>query len=817
MPGQEGRWDRATTKRRHKREGGQMNVLRTKLLLLLLLAVVVPLVCAGSASAEGPVKLILSSHIGWEVNAITKGTVCKTECQRGTASGEPGGFEFPMSVAVAPTGSIYIAESGNDRVQELAAGGEFISMFGKEVNESTKGDVCTAEEIAKAAVKCGKGVPGAEAGAFVQPQGVAVEPAGSEEDVYVEDPGSWSIDKYAPDGTFLLRIGKRVNETKDGTPGSTEAEQNVCTAASHDVCGAGIQGDPENPEPSAFDFKQGTGVGDQLAFGSDPEPLLFVGDHNRIQEFDPAGKWKGEIEVPATITAPEPGGISGIAIEQSSHIAYVVYNNQPTIHEFDIITKTELPGSIQVPNAFFVLGISIDSAGHVAVAAKDNESEQLVLYVYKASDGDLISSSTVPITENISGIGFSEQGSLYAVVPNRQEVLSYNLLPVGEFKTGSGVCHVGPERESSDTFACVLSGEVNPYSVPNTQALFEWGKTCALGASTGTQSLGPVEEQIPIEATIENVRPNDTLCFRIAGHDQNVQPPEALVGEAAQVETPPVQPRIIGTSVSFVTSSSAVLSAELNPENAPTEYYFELAAEPNAEAKLASCHNAKLSGCPGVATTARAESNAYGKVGTTLEARGLQANTRYLYRLNADNYQETQLRAVSEESTFTTVGLPVQEAFTGPPSAVTQTSAHIEGAVNPDGVQSTYTFEMGVYEGAATQYDVVSSGSTGAGTVAEQESLTLTGLQPGVTYAYRIAIRSGYGSAQGALAIFTTSALPATLSAPLAPVLLPSPDIGFPKSSVTCKRGYKLSKQGKCTKRKKAKARHRARKGKKKK
>src|SRR6202042_3686488 len=111
----------------------------------------------------------------------------------------------------------YVADTANARVQELSPDGKFIAMFGKEVNATNKGDICTAVE---AAVKCKAGVAGEEAGAFARPQSVVVEPAGTEENLYVENTGDWSIDKYSSNGAFLLRIGKEVNETKDHTSGA---------------------------------------------------------------------------------------------------------------------------------------------------------------------------------------------------------------------------------------------------------------------------------------------------------------------------------------------------------------------------------------------------------------------------------------------------------------------------------------------------------------------------------------------------------------------------------------------------------------------
>jgi hypothetical protein len=127
---------------------------------------------------------------------------------------------------------------------------------------------------------------------------------------------------------------------------------------------------------------------------------------------------------------------------------------------------------------------------------------------------------------------------------------------------------------------------------------------------------------------------------------------------------------------------------------------------------------------------------------------------------------------------------------------VAQTSARVEGTVNPQGSQSTYAFELGVYEGMATQYDIVASGSTGTGTVAEPETVTLTGLQPGKTYAYRISVGNGdianeTHTLQGAMATFTTAGAPVLLSSPPTVALLPVPAVSIPRepaAKVTAKK-----------------------------
>ncbi|MGA7817236.1 hypothetical protein, partial [Caballeronia sp.] len=251
-------------------------------------------VAAASARAEAPVKLILSSHIGGEVNKTTKGDVCTVvsgdECQPGSRGGAAGSFSYPESVASAPSGNIYVGDQANHRVQEFTDAGEFVLTFGEEVNATTKGDVCTEEEIKNTGARCKPGLAGAVATALDDPQDLIVDPMTG--DVYVLDSENFRVDEYTSSGQLLLMVGKEVNETEDQTSGSGEAERNLCTAVSKDTCKAGVEGSANNSEKGVFAFNYaGNLLGNLLAVsgGAEPERVLYVADEDRVQEISPEG------------------------------------------------------------------------------------------------------------------------------------------------------------------------------------------------------------------------------------------------------------------------------------------------------------------------------------------------------------------------------------------------------------------------------------------------------------------------------------------------------------------------------------------------
>ncbi|HSZ70041.1 MAG TPA: hypothetical protein VK756_06745 [Solirubrobacteraceae bacterium] len=775
------------------------------------LAVVVPAVGVAQA-APAPVKEIFSSQI-------------------------TNGFSFPTGVAVnddpaSPDhNDIYVTDLGHHRVQVLTASGVFVAMFGLEVNQTKtqvvqalrgNGETPTEKELeeenlctAASGDTCQEGEGGENAEALREPEGIAIDPNSG--DVYVQDFGNSRVDEYTAEGKFILTVGREVNETEDHTIGASETEKNICTAVSKDTCKEGIRREPESSEHDAFDFAQG---GDMLTVGG-PEDLLYVGEEHRVQELKPNGEWAGEF--------PVSGTISALAIDNNNDTVYAVYVEEPVIHEFDAATGAELASSITVPGATSVSGVAVDPTGRLAASVyefverpqEQEGEEKLFGDLYEASDGHLISTIAVPSSLRIfKALSFSENGDLYASAVY-SAVLAYNLKPVGEVLASPATCAPGPLSGSSLTLACTLNGEVNPQGVSETEAFFEWGSTPGLGQQTARVQ---VEAPEAVHAVVV-ARPNETIYYQLVGYDHNVKAPEDLLSETLSKRTPSVAPRIVGTpTASFVSSFSAELLGEVNPENTNTTYAFQYA--PACNATEDPCP--PIAEAPGIHETTLQQSPDYGPVGTTAEITGLQPATTYRYTLTAKNAEGQA--ALSEtgsstlpQGTFTTGPAPSVAAATGAPSAVTTTSALISGSVSPGGQPATYIFELGVYIGASTVYGVVLSGTVPAETQAAAESEQLTGLQPGTTYAYRITIRSGYGEATGTSATFTTEGLPAILTSPPTGTLLPTPSIAFPNTTAPSKDAkakkektkHKKTKHAARKQNKRTRARHKAAKQKK--
>ena len=745
------------------------------------------------------------------------------------------GFSYPESVTVdndpqSPEYSdVYVADKGNHRMQVLSPSGAFVEMFGAEVNATTKGNICTAASNNT----CQPGANGSAPGQFSAPYGVTIDPSNGDvyvaEYVFTEAGFGLRVQKLTAEGAFLYEIGKEVNTTKDKEVGATEAEKNLCSEVEIEKggeCGGPAQDIPESLEDGSFNFDQN--AGNLIAVGGEnTKDLLYVGDEHRVQEFEAAsGKWVGEI--PLTSIPAEPGSkVQALALDPESGDVYLSYPNGNVVHVFNPEGNAELSSIVVKPlhegEGVSLQGMAVDASGRLAVVGSEGDVRPFGS-LYDTDNGHRVSAFAIPTGVTVArGIGISSTDDLYAASYDRalgeeQEVLVYKAEPIGELAIGSSACESGAEHESSATFDCTLNGEANPEGVSETEALFEWGRTPDLGEKTPSQ---PVAATGPLH-TVVSLRPNEEYYYSLSGFDHNLEPPEeAFSSEEASLTTDTVASRIIGLPTApTIRSLSAVLFSELNPENAQSEYFFEYA---QAGGTLAACTrvSAREQDCAGVSSTPILSSGVYGKIGASAEVTSLQPDTTYDYRLFVENESRTKpgehLRITGPEASFTTALAPSPSAQTGAYGAVTPTSAIISGAVNPDGLAAGYAFELGVYNGANTQYTIVSSGSAGLSNEPVSESYALSGLQPGTTYAYRISVSSGYilnesHTLQGASAVFTTAGAATVLVAPpslpilATPVVPPEPKTSPPAKK--CKQGHIRNKHGACVKKKTKKKVH---------
>jgi len=150
------------------------------------------------------------------------------DCRLGVDGNRAGQFATPSGIAVDSQGDLYVYDSpgctggdscvdtfayppyGNHRIQKFDSEGNFLLMFGGDVNEgggtpSNPGDVCTAEHIANGDV-CGGGKGGIGNGEFGFEPGAGLDPGGDFIDIGPDDTvyvgGRGRIQEFESSGAF---------------------------------------------------------------------------------------------------------------------------------------------------------------------------------------------------------------------------------------------------------------------------------------------------------------------------------------------------------------------------------------------------------------------------------------------------------------------------------------------------------------------------------------------------------------------------------------------------------------------------------------
>jgi hypothetical protein len=202
---------------------------------------------------------------GWGVaDGAGQFETCTTTCLAGLSGGGAGEFNHVEGVATDSSGDVYVADSGNNRIDEFSPAGAFIKAYGWGV--APRSAVVGAGGFETCTTTCQAGISGGGAGELDDASDVATDSSG---DVYVADAGR--IDEFSAAGTFIKAYGWGVAD------GASQFE--ACTT----TCQLGIQGD------GAGQLWAAAGV------AVDGSGDVYVADdsNSRIDEFSAAGAFIG--------------------------------------------------------------------------------------------------------------------------------------------------------------------------------------------------------------------------------------------------------------------------------------------------------------------------------------------------------------------------------------------------------------------------------------------------------------------------------------------------------------------------------------------
>ncbi|MBI4725980.1 SUMF1/EgtB/PvdO family nonheme iron enzyme [candidate division TA06 bacterium] len=153
--------------------------------------------------------------------------------------------------------------------------------------------------------------------------------------------------------------------------------------------------------------------------------------------------------------------------------------------------------------------------------------------------------------------------------------------------------------------------------------------------------------------------------------------------------------------------------------------------------------------------------NQSGIVSTSDTVTGLSYSTSYYWRVKADK------KANSSDWTglwqFTTTSATAPIVVTNATTNVTQTTAQLNGTVNPNNDVTTYYFQSGT----TTSYGMITTTqNAGTGTSVVAVNASIGSLSPGTIYHYRIAAANSGGTSYGNDGVFTTVPNAPVLSTP---------------------------------------------------
>jgi hypothetical protein len=425
-----------------------------------------------------------------------------------------------------------------------------------EVCEPLKGDVCTAGEFG-----------GGGAGEMEASHGLATDAQG---DVYIYESGQETarVQKFSPDGEFLLMFGGGVNET-------TGAD--VCTAANleeGDECGAGKQGS----EPGAFregrvdELNRPRG---DLAVG--PEGTVYVGDVDRIDEFTGEGIYKGQIGLPAEGEV-KGGAAEGKGVPESLAIdakggLYLDFDenyvsgddNQPNIYRYNgsgwsLFAEQMFPRALAVDAAGDVYAENRGSSLYEAILGYGPQGEKLIPDVEEA----LLEKEREELFEEpfrfgqlgnytneqeITGVAASSACGIAGadIYATYRAIVESTLRAYGPPPNPS---QCAPPRRapsiadqyavSADTSSAVLRASINAHFWPDTSYEVEYGTApCAQGgcahAGVGEQ-LGS-KSNLPTNTEgvlLPSLNPGTTYYFRFVAQSGGGGPVRGIGGEAGK-------------------------------------------------------------------------------------------------------------------------------------------------------------------------------------------------------------------------------------------------------------------------------------------
>jgi hypothetical protein len=575
-------------------------------------------------------------------------SVCRQGLNQGLAGTAPGQLLSPDSLAVDPAShDLYVSDGEASRVQVFSPGGEFILMFGSEVDHTTHADVCTKEDIEVKHDTCGAGAVGSGPGAFQTffPLPLAFDAVGH---LWVGD--LYRLEQFSPQGAFISQLSLPA-----GDPVQALAIDTSFSLSS---------GDFYVITPSTSEVQEFTPP------TSGTYTLSFEGQTTESLPFDAPGSCPSEKQCGPTDQASlEALSSIGPGNVYATSATFAPGNAPRTIGFGGALSNTAV--SQIVPSAGTVVTVTqgvrgqllkfgpagqplatLDPGGHPEALGLDPATGDVFVSDQPQGGASLLVFD--PSGAQTAAFGFGEvigQPYANALAFGAQAQRVYAIGSAAQIFTppppGPLVEHSTSEATEIHKTAATLRARVNPEGAATTyhfqylteKQYQEDGEEFGAGSVNTPESISIGADFTDHTASLAipagQLSPGTAYRFRIVAGNENA-PPGGVDGEAVGFQTLPAA-AIDSTSVSAVTASSATLEAQIDPLGDATSYEFQFLTEAEYQANLAGAQD-PFAGAAQAPLQAAPIGSGSADVLVSQHLQGLLAQTAYRYRVLATNH-----------------------------------------------------------------------------------------------------------------------------------------------------------------------------------
>lgn len=313
--------------------------------------------------------------------------------------------------------------------------------------------------------------------------------------------------------------------------------------------------------------------------------------------------------------------------------------------------------------------------------------------------------------------------------------------PITIKKPGSPVVETGTSVNASQSTAAV-TGRIVANGVA-TSYWYEYGLSTSVTSRTVKQTGGSSYNQIIAPGYITGLAQNTRYYYRLVAENAYGVTRGATYGFTTDMTPPPAAslPTAETLAAVNVERTTVNLNGKVNPKGFNTSYWFEY----GETSSLGSITNYGSVG------------NGQTVVSVGLSLAGLKPQTKYYYRMMAQNPFGTAIGSVMNFTTDGPAASSRPTIQTNAASNVSTSTATLNGRVNPNGSDTVYWFE----------YSKVSLSGDVAGTLTSEKTMLgseaaigikadLTGLERNTRYYYRLLARNSNGTVVGSVVSFRT-------------------------------------------------------------